>query len=278
MANPNTTKSFKATLERDNRALGWVIAFIPFDVRKAWGTARPRVKGEINGFAFRTSLFPIREGGHFLLVNKQMQKGAHVAAGSVAQFRLEPDTQERVAVIGPELKRILAQSRALRSAYEEMSYSMRYYISNWIGEVKSAAARARRADQFAERMLSMLEAEQELPPILRIAFAQRPGAQEGWERMSRSHRRHELLSIFYYKSPEARARRVEKLVAEALAFAEKPSSKRRRTDKPRAGKPRTAGRRTDKARTDKPWAGRPRTDKPRTDKRGAGKNSRKRKP
>jgi uncharacterized protein YdeI (YjbR/CyaY-like superfamily) len=221
----NTAKSFKATLERDNRALGWVIVNIPFDVRKAWGTARPRVRGEINGFAFRTSLFPVREGGHFLLVNKAMQKGGHAAAGSIAQFRLEPDTEERVVVIGPELKRVLAESRALRRAYDEMSYSMRYDVSRWISQVKSADARARRADEFAERMLSMLEAERELPPILRIAFAQRPRAQEGWERMSRSHRRQHLLAIFYYKSPEARARRVEKLVEDALGFAERNSRK-----------------------------------------------------
>jgi uncharacterized protein YdeI (YjbR/CyaY-like superfamily) len=219
--NTNAAKSFKATLQRDNRALGWVIVNIPFDVRKAWGTARPRVKGEINGFAFRSSLFPIREGGHFLLVNRQMQKGGHVAAGSVAQFRLEPDTQERVVVIPPELKRVLAESRALRRAYDELNYSARYDVSRWIAQVKSSTARVRRAEQFAERMLSALEAERELPPILRIAFAQRPQARAGWERMSPSHRRAHLLGIFGYKSPESRARRVEKMIEEAISFAEK---------------------------------------------------------
>ncbi len=86
----NAAKSFKASLQRANNALGWVIVNIPFDVRKAWGTARPRVKGEINGFVFRSSLFPVRGGGHFLLVNKQMQKGGHAWAGSVARFDYPP--------------------------------------------------------------------------------------------------------------------------------------------------------------------------------------------
>jgi uncharacterized protein YdeI (YjbR/CyaY-like superfamily) len=98
---------------------------------------------------------------------------------------------------------------------------MRLYIGRWVTQVKSAEARERRAEQFAERMLSTLEAERELPPILRIAFAQRPQAREGWERMSRSHRRAHLLGIFYYKSPEARARRVERLIEDALGFAER---------------------------------------------------------
>jgi hypothetical protein len=43
--------------------------------------------------------------------------------------------------------------------------------------------------------------------------------------MSPSHRRGQLIAIFYYRSPEARARRLEKVVAEAIALAEKKSAK-----------------------------------------------------
>ena len=49
-------KSFKATLERLRSNLGWIIVWIPFDVQKVWGSrGRLKVRGEINGFAFRTS-------------------------------------------------------------------------------------------------------------------------------------------------------------------------------------------------------------------------------
>ena len=62
--------------------LNWVIVHIPFDAAKCWGLrGQIKVKGEINGFAFRTSLFPTREGWHFLLVNKRMQKGARAFGG-----------------------------------------------------------------------------------------------------------------------------------------------------------------------------------------------------
>ena len=91
------SKSFEATLERLRSNLGWVIVWIPFNVQKIWGTRGMfRVKGEINGFAFRTSLFPTRKGVHFLLVNKKMQVGANVSEGNTAEFLLEPDTAERV--------------------------------------------------------------------------------------------------------------------------------------------------------------------------------------
>ena len=79
-------KEFKSTLERGHSRLNWVIVRIPFDVGKTWGArGQMKVKGEINGFAFRTSLFPTGKGDHVLLVNKRMQTGARAGAGSVAR-------------------------------------------------------------------------------------------------------------------------------------------------------------------------------------------------
>ncbi len=52
-------KSFTALLEPDGTALKWVIARVPFDIAKTWPVRNGRrVRGEIGGFAFRTSLFP----------------------------------------------------------------------------------------------------------------------------------------------------------------------------------------------------------------------------
>ena len=219
-------KSFKATLERDNTALGWVIARVPFDVRRTWGAGgRPRVKGEINGFAFRTSLFPTREGGHFLLVNKSMQAGGRTAPGTIAQFRLELDTDDRTVPVPSELKRLFAEDRSLGRWFSQLSFSMRNYISKWITDVKSAEARVRRAEQIAERMMATMEAEHELPPILQVEFSRYPHAREGWERMTATQRRNHLLGIFYVQSPEARARRLAKTIQEATKFADRPAKK-----------------------------------------------------
>lgn len=199
-----------------------MIIRIPFDVLKIWGTrGQLRVKGEINGFAFRTSLFPTGKGYHYLLVNKRMQAGAKAAPGNVAQFRLEPDTEERRATVPAELKRCLAEDRSLRRWFGQLNYSTRREIGDWIIQVKSAEARARRAAQIAERLLATMEAERELPPVLKAAFARDPRALAGWQRMSPSHRRGHLFGIFYYRSPEARDRRVAKTIEDAIAFAER---------------------------------------------------------
>ena len=181
------------------------------------------MKGEINGFRFRTSLFPTRKGEHFLLVNKKMQAGGHASEGTTAEFSLELDTEERVVVIPAELKHILAEDRTFRRWFDALSYSIRKWISDWVVQPKSASARIRRAEQVAEQLFSAMEAERELPPVLKLAFTRDPRALEGWDLMSPGHRRGLLIAIFYYRSPEARSRRIQKVVEEAMALAEKKS-------------------------------------------------------
>jgi len=219
-------KSFQAALERMPSNLGWVIVRIPLDVPKVWGTrGMLKVKGDINGFAFRTSLFPTGKGYHYLLVNKRMQAGAGARPGMVARFHLQPDTEKRVAVVPRELQRILNEERSFRRWFEQLNYSTRKWITDWVTQVKSPEARGRRAEQVAEQLLATREAERDLPPILKLAFARDPRAYTGWQRMSPSHRRGHLLAIFYYRSPDARDRRIAKLLDDALTFAERKTNR-----------------------------------------------------
>jgi len=216
-----TAKSFRAALEPLRSSLGWTIARVPFDIAKAWPVRkRLRVRGEINGYAFRTSLFPFADGsGHFLLVNKKMQSAADVTRGQMAQFTLEPDLEERVPLLPAELKKLLATDKALQRWYMQLSENMRKEIGKWITEPKSYASRRHRAEQMAERLMLTMEGEQEPPPILQLAFRRQPLARTGWERMTENQRRRNLLAIFYYQSPEARERRATKVVEEALRIA-----------------------------------------------------------
>ena len=221
-------KRFDARLERLRSRLNWIIVRMPFDATQVWGMrGQIKVKGEINGFAFRTSLFPTREGWHFLLVNKRMQKGARVAEGSVARFQMELDTEERSVTIHDELKRLLREDRSLRLWYDKLTPSTRADIAKFVTDPKSTEARIRRAEQIAERLLAVMEAERELPPILQVAFARHARAREGWDSMSVSRRRGHLFGIFYYRTPDARARRIDKMLDDANALAEKLSSKKK---------------------------------------------------
>jgi len=205
-------------LERMASRLNWTIIRLPFDASRVFGgRGQINVKGEINGFAFRTCLFPTKSGSHILLVNKKMQKAARVRAGMAAEFRLEPDAQKRVATTPGSLQRILDEDKLLKRWFVTLNQSTKNEIAKWIGDPKSEQARERRADQMGERLLAVMDAERELPPILQIAFARNPEAREGWERMSDAKRRSHLFGIFYYRTPEGRARRIEKMIKEAAA-------------------------------------------------------------
>src|SRR5207244_8834950 len=119
-----------------------------------------------------------RAGRHFMIVNKQMQKGAKVSPGMEVRFRMEPDTEKRIMPEVPELERMLRSSRQLRKFYDSLSPSTRTDIARFVAAAKHPATRRRRAERTAERLLETMEAERELPPLLRQALAREPKAAE----------------------------------------------------------------------------------------------------
>src|SRR5258707_8381419 len=136
-------KTFETVLERTTNRLGWVIARIPFDAAKVWGKrGQLRIQGEINGFAFSTTLFPTGEGRHFLLVNKKMLSGGKTAPGLTAKFRLQPDTTPRPPVSAPtELLRELGESKMLLQFFESSNRSRRNELASWIAEARHEVTR-----------------------------------------------------------------------------------------------------------------------------------------
>jgi uncharacterized protein YdeI (YjbR/CyaY-like superfamily) len=204
---------FEAILEIGN-TLGWTTVRVPFDPANVWSERiRQRVKGTINGFAFRTSLFPYtgETASYFLLVNDAMQKGGKAKAAQIAAFTLEPDLDSRPAELPEELDALLDEAEGLRAWYDALTEYTRREMGKWVLGVKSDEARMRRAQQLAERMLSTMEAEVELPPAIAKAFARRPKARAGWPKMTEMQRRNELMAVFYYQTPEAREKRIAKL-------------------------------------------------------------------
>lgn len=211
-------KTFRALLEPDGTRLRWTIARVPFDIK----SARPQrrgllVRGTVNGFAFRTALFPDPRGsGHVLLVNKKMQVGAGVRQGEREKIDLEPDLEERETPLPDELVRALRGIAGLRRWFDKMTPSRRREIGKYVSEPKSAASRQKRAEQIAEWMALTMEGETDPPPILRAAFQRQQLAEACWHAMTPTQRRNHLLGIFYYRTAEAREKRAQAAIADAL--------------------------------------------------------------
>ncbi len=201
--------------------MGWTIARVPFDPRKLWPRMiRLRVRGEVNGAPFRTSLFA-DGNGYYMLVNRETQKRAGgVVCGDPVEVALEPDMEARPAELPEILELLLDDEAGLREWYDRLSESMRREIGKWVFGVKSEESQRRRAQQMAERLLATMEAEQELPPLIARALRGRLKAKNGWERMTIVQRRQQLLGVFYYQTPDARDRRLQKLVEAAERHAQ----------------------------------------------------------
>lgn len=200
-----------------------MIARLPFDIDEAWKKmVRLRVKVEVGGEVFRTSLFAdANRGGHFVLVNKKMQRAAGAKVGAMVDFVVAPDLEERTPPVPPELAKLLKTEKKLAKWYQGLSEPRRWEIAKWIDGVKSTEARQRRAEQIAERLMLTMEGEKELPPVLEVAFRRVPAARKGWEGMTKAQRRSNLMAVFYYQSPEAREKRVRKVVEDCLKVASK---------------------------------------------------------
>ena len=214
----SAAKRFRAVLEPAGNSLGWVIARVPFDIDKAWKKLiRLRVTVEVGSEVFRTSLFPdALHGGYVVLVNKKMQRAAGGKIGSMIDLTVSPDLEERKAELPPEFEKILKREKALAKWFSKLSDSTRLEIGKWLEGVKGPEARQRRVDQMAERLLLTMEGEKIIPPVIDLAFRRNPAARKGWDALTPTQRRGHLLGVFYYQSPEAREKRVGKLVADCL--------------------------------------------------------------
>ncbi|HEX8089618.1 MAG TPA: YdeI/OmpD-associated family protein [Blastocatellia bacterium] len=142
-------KTFKVKLE----AVGGGAAItIPFSVEKAFGSkARVPVRGTINGFPFRSSLFPMG-GAHIMAVNRAMRNGAGAKAGDTVSVVMEVDTEPRVVAVPADFKKALAGSRQAGAAFDKLSYTHRKEFVAWVEGAKREETRARRI----EKALAML--------------------------------------------------------------------------------------------------------------------------
>ncbi|HXE89746.1 MAG TPA: YdeI/OmpD-associated family protein [Terriglobales bacterium] len=148
-------QKFRAKLTGQGEGKAWTILVPPFSVEKTWGTkARVPVKGTINGYPIRCSLFPMGNGKHCIMVNKEMQKGAGATQGDTVSVVLEPDAAPRTVAVPPVLKKALARNKGAQAYFDKLSPSHKKAYVDFITEAKKEETRQRRV----EKTLAMLAA------------------------------------------------------------------------------------------------------------------------
>ncbi len=149
-----TKQEFSAKLETSGPKDAWTFLNVPFDVQQAFGSkGRVSVKGTINGFAYRSSLFPNGDGTHALMVNKEMQKGAGPGPGDTVHVEMDADTEPREVEVPDDLAKVLVKNRAAKAAFEKLAPSHRKEYVRWIEDAKKPETRARRLQQAVEKLV-----------------------------------------------------------------------------------------------------------------------------
>ena len=109
----------------------------------------------------------------------------------------------------------------MRKWFDRLNFSIRKWIVDYVSDAKAADTRRKRADRIAEQLMETMEAELELPPMIRLAFNRNPGAEEAWRSMTATQRRHNLLSLFHLRTPQSRMLRIQTMIDHALETLEK---------------------------------------------------------
>jgi hypothetical protein len=147
-----TAKSFRVLLEQNEGSTATAIT-IPFDVPEVFGTrARVPVRGTVNGFPFRTSLFPM--GGRFIMVvNRETRAGAGVKGGDTINVSLERDTEPRIMEPPADLARALKSDKDAASAWDKLSYTHKKEFARAIETAKKPETRRRRIEKAVAELV-----------------------------------------------------------------------------------------------------------------------------
>lgn len=149
-----TAKRFRAKLE-ELKGMAALRITIPFDVHDVFGSrARVPVRGTINGFAFRSSIFPVGDGTHYMVANRAMRGGGKLKGGDTASVTLERDEEPRTITPPADFARALKSDDAALAAWDAFSYSHKKEFVLAIEAAKKPETRRRRIQKALAELIA----------------------------------------------------------------------------------------------------------------------------
>ena len=141
---------FQAVIE--DAGGGGAYVTIPFDVEKAFGKKRVKIKATIDGEPYRGTL--VRMGGpqHMLLVLKEIRQRIEKSFGDVVTIELEEDIEPRQVEVPPDLQSALEADSTSQATFNHLSYTHQKEYVRWIMDAKRDQTRQRRIQQAIEML------------------------------------------------------------------------------------------------------------------------------
>jgi hypothetical protein len=113
------------------------------------------VQGTLNGHEFRTVLEPDGSGGHWMKVEKRLQKAAGLKAGDTARLDLAPVSEWPEPRVPEDLDAALAAApRKIQLLWREITPMARWEWVRWVNATKNPDTRQRRVEVTISKMKS----------------------------------------------------------------------------------------------------------------------------
>ena len=136
---------FKAKLVRPEGVGTWTFAPVPAKLAQETGVrAQLRVKGTIDGAAFRGTLLPTGRGNHFIVVNKELRDKIGRKAGDVVSIKMDLDTKPPIIGVPGDFTAALKGNASAKSYFESIAPSHKKAYLQWIESAKQPETRKRR--------------------------------------------------------------------------------------------------------------------------------------
>lgn len=135
------------------RGIPGTFAGFPFDVRTEFGTGGPvRIRCWIDGEPKNGSLVPIGNGEHAIHIRKEVLKKIGKADGDEVHLIVEQDLTPKVLEIPDDFQWFLDEDPELHEKFEKLAYSYKEAIANYINQAKRPETRAKRIENFIQRI------------------------------------------------------------------------------------------------------------------------------
>lgn len=143
--------SFEAILIRPEGVGTWTYLNIPKDVSETFGSkGQVKVKGSINGYRFQSTVLPMGDGTHYLVVGKSIRDQIQAAQGDMVKVMLELDAEDRQVVVPGDLVQAFVNQPQAKDVFEKLSNSHKKEYLNWIQGAKQEETRRRRIEKALE--------------------------------------------------------------------------------------------------------------------------------
>jgi hypothetical protein len=163
---PLARRTFTVDLERVQKTA--TMFRVPFDLREAFGRARPAVKVTIRGYTWRTTpgVYSEREAadaaspgkrlnrrgvGH-VVVNRATKDATGVDAGDRVRVTMELDEEPRTVDLPGDLQVALEAMEGATEAFAHLSFTHGREYVQWVEDAKRPETRSRRVAETVKRV------------------------------------------------------------------------------------------------------------------------------